>query len=204
MKFFLRQILPMAMIAAVASLLFSVPLASPARAAALNPAQVEKFMGTLPDLKALSDEMQQAGKGDALDEAAAPHPGQIGGFEPYTNSLKALKSKFPADYRKLGDLVHQHGFMSQDDWADTGNRVMLAYMALKLEAQPPETLKAMQDLPVGTLNKMPPEARAQFEQSRALMQAAQKVSSADKDAMRPYVAQFDEWANQAAAEQGGQ
>jgi hypothetical protein len=36
------------------------------------------------------------------------------------------------------------------------------------------------------------------------MQAAQKVSSADKDAMRPYVAQFDEWANQAAAEQGGQ
>jgi hypothetical protein len=185
---------------AIAASLAFAPF-SPARAqTALTAGNVKSFIDTLPDLKAFSDTLEQSGKSDTLSEAFQANAA-AGDFSPYTTGVSALKEKFPADYAQLGTLVAKHGFSSQEDWAETGNSVMKAYMAIKMEGEGGKAAAAMQAMSPEMLDKLPPQARAQIEASKKLMASAAAVPASDKDAMRPYVGQFEDWAKKAGEEE---
>jgi hypothetical protein len=121
-------------------------------------------------------------------------------FSPYTAGIASLKEKFPADYTQLAGIVGKHGFSSAETWAATGNEVVKSYMALKMENLGPAGSAMMQNLSPDMLAKLPPEAREQVERSKKMMDSAAAVPAANKEAMRPYMSEFEGWAQKAAAE----
>ena len=57
---------------------------------------------------------------------------------PFTNGVAAARSAGVAG--EVSGLVEPHGF-SLDEWGETGDRVMRAYIALQMESQPDMTAK---------------------------------------------------------------
>ncbi|MEX0645797.1 MAG: hypothetical protein WD076_10830, partial [Parvularculaceae bacterium] len=100
----------------------------------LTEADVTSFISTLDAANAFGDELDAAGKTDALEVAMQPTAGDA--FKPYSNAVAAMKTKYPGDYAQLGAIVSPHGF-SADDWAATGDRVITAYFAVKMDRENP-------------------------------------------------------------------
>ena len=86
------------------------------------------------------------------------------------------------------------GFTSATSWANTGDQVVLAYGAVKVSAESPEMLalsqqgKAQRDMLLQTL---PPQQREQLRQALTIADALAQVSGADREAVRPYIAELD-------------
>ena len=157
--------------------------AAPAFAEApLSDDQVKRFVATLAPVEEFGDKLDHDGKLDDLDKKT-PAFGEE--FRPYKNAIAALKRDHPADYAALGALLKPHGF-SQDQWAATGDRVMLAYMALRMEQENPDYEKQMAGMDKSMLNQMPPQMRAQIEGALAMVETVKKAPAADKAAVKPH------------------
>jgi hypothetical protein len=198
MKFIPR----IAAIALVSMTAFSfAPVKAMAADVALTEALIKQFMATMPDIQAFSTGMEKSGKGAALEEAFKANAANAGSnLTPYSAGIASLKEKFPADYAQLAGIVGKHGFSSAESWADTGNEVIKSYMALKMENMGPAATAMMQNMSPDMLAKLPPEARAQVEKSKKMMDEAAAVPAAEKEAMRPHMSEFENWAQKAAAE----
>ena len=186
-----------------AILFFVIVLAAfsgPASAAqTLSADQVKQFVEAMPEIMAFSDGMKREGKDAILQTAILPGPGSQD-FAPYRHGLVALKEKFPADYGKLGKIVGRHGFPSQENWAETADGVMLSYMAVKMIEDAPNGMAAMeQEMNAEMMASLPPEAKAQMEQLKAMMQAVRSVPAENRDAVRPFVPEIDQWGRPTAS-----
>ncbi len=153
----------------------------------LTDAKIKNFIASMEGVKALGQELDAAGKTQALEIDALPKAGEE--FRPYTKSVAALKAKHPDDHRRLAALVKEHGF-SVDSWAETGDRVMVAYVAEKA-AERPESLAHAQAMDPAMLSMVPPEMRAQMEGVMAMMEAVKNAPAADRAALRPHMAALD-------------
>lgn len=145
--------------------------------------QVTRFVATLQPVEEFGDRLDDEGKMNEFDDRA-PVPGKE--FHPYSDGVATLKKAHPADYARLGDLLKPHGF-SQDQWAATGDRVMLAYMAIRMEKENPDYDKQMAKMDPAMLAQMPAPMRAQMEGVMAMIETVKKAPAADKAAVKPHV-----------------
>jgi len=96
-------------------------------------------------------------------------------------------------YEDLEDLVQEHGFSSVEAWAQTGDQVMEAWMALEMENQPAGMMEQMQASmeQIENAPHLTPEQKAEL---KAMMQGSlkgfeslDKVPESSKAVVKPYV-----------------
>ncbi len=164
----------------------------PLLAAALGPQQVEAYLSSMDEVKQLGERMQAAGQGDFLAREVRPQAGEA--FDPHQRAVRALKREYADRYAQLNQIVQQRGFTSPESWALVGDRVVLAYGAIKAESESPDMLqlaRQMQGVDPQMLNLLPPEQRVQVEQALAIAKALARVPEADKHQVRPHIARLD-------------
>lgn len=150
--------------------------------------QAKRFVASLPAVDTLGDEWQAEGKTEQLMVDTAPKAGE--GFKPYSSATAALAKNYPSDHAQLAKTVKGHGF-SIEDWGVVGDRVMAAYIAIKLEEADPQAMAMMEGMDTSMLEMMPPEMRAELERSFAMMETAKNASDADKQAVATVKAELD-------------
>jgi len=171
--------------AVIAVTFFTAPSAL---AADLKPAQVESFVGSMEDVRAFAIALAEEGKDDIFDGEDAHED-----FSPYLNGVKTLKEQSSADYKRFGAITKQHGFASQESWAETGDRVMLSYIAIKAEEANPDYAEMPTDIDPEMLAQLPPDAQAHIATTMKMMAKVQKTSETDKNAVKPFLPQIESW-----------
>ena len=156
--------------------------------APLTDADVTSFISTLDAANAFGDELDADGKTDALEVAMEPKPGEA--FKPYSNAVAAMKTKYPTDYVRLGAIVSPLGF-SADNWAATGDRVISAYFAVRMERDNPGAAAQMAAMDPALLARLPAAHRADFEALKALVATSAAVSPEDRAAVEPHMDALD-------------
>lgn len=166
-------------------------------AEAITAAQAGQFVSAIPQIEAFSTKLEQSGKNKILEDAVKPKPGETQ-LSPYTKGVAVMKAQLPEEYNELGTIVTAHGFPSQEGWAVVGDNVMQSYMAIKMEGQNQEAVKAMAAMTPEQKAGLPPQAQAQIEQAVNMMKLLETVPSGNKEAVRPHIASIDQWLQEAA------
>ncbi|MEZ5914961.1 MAG: hypothetical protein R3C42_04970 [Parvularculaceae bacterium] len=173
-------------LAAAFALFFAV---SPALAEApLSDDQVTRFIATLRPVEEMGKRLEAEGK---IAETFGEEKPTLGSeFKPYSKGVASLKRDYPGEYAALGGALKPHGF-SQDEWAATGDRVMRAYIAVKLEKENPDYEKQMAAMDPSMLSQLPPQMRAQIEGAFAMIETVKSTPATDKAAVKPHVAAIE-------------
>lgn len=100
------------------------------------------FVETLAPVQAFGDSLEKEGKLNVLVGGGATVDGA---FEPYSASVAALKAQWPTDFSRLEAVVNPHGF-TPEEWGAVGDRMMAAYMALRIERDEPGALAALEPM----------------------------------------------------------
>jgi hypothetical protein len=160
---------------------------------ALTEDQAKRFVKTLPALDEFGKELEKKEEAGKINFDAQPKAGEP--FKPYSNAVKILKAESPADHQRLASLVKPHGF-SATQWGDVGDRVMIAYMALKMQEEDPRTMQMMEGMDKSMMDMMPPEMKAQMEAAFAMMETVKNAPEADKQAVSSVKADLDAYMEQ--------
>jgi hypothetical protein len=176
----------------------------------LTQQDVQRFLQSMPDVEKLGekygdddkakgmgamtsrDQMRSMGAGanmappskELLERAAVP----------LTSSLAAMRGN--DGYEEMVATVKRHGFSSVEEWATIGDRSIRAYAALQMEDQAPKVEAQMKEMRENLAKSgMPPaqqEAMLQMMNSSAeVMNTFADVPAADKQAVKPFSAQFE-------------
>lgn len=163
-----------------------------ASSAPLEPARIEAYLKTLVEVRQFGERLQAEGKGDFIVREITPRAGES--FDPHRRAVEALRREQPADYAALAQRLHRYQFTSPNSWALLGDRVVLAYGAVKVESESPEVLllaQQMQGVDPAMLQLLPPQSRVEVEQALLIAQALARVPTQDKQTVRPYIARLD-------------
>ena len=150
--------------------------------------QAKRFAATLPALEVLKEEMEAEGKNEQLAIETTPKAGEA--FKPYSTAVATLNKDFPAEHAKLAKAVKPHGF-TPAQWGSVGDRVMIAYMAVKMQEQDPKSMAMMDGMDKSMLDMVPPEMRAQLEGTFAMMETVKNAPEADKKVVKSIKADLD-------------
>lgn len=159
----------------------------------LGQTSIEAYIKSLEQVGQLGERLRAQGKQSFLEREISPRSGET--FDPHARGVRALQRESVDDYNELSSIVRQHGFTSAESWALIGDRVVLAYGAIKAEAESPEILllaQQMQNMNPQMLQLMPPELRVQMEQAVSIARTLALVSTADKNSVRPYIGKLDQ------------
>lgn len=167
---------------------------------ALTVDAAKRFVASLDSVKTLAEDFEESGKAEALQFDAMPKAGEP--FKPYSKSIAALKDKYPADYSKLQSSVKPHGF-NAEEWGAVGDRVMVAYLARKMEKENPDAMAQMAQMDPNMLNMMPPEMKAQVMQAKAMLEAVAAAPAEDKKAVAEVEDELDAFMEDEAAAHSG-
>lgn len=171
------------------SLLFVSPLGL---AQTLEADTVEAFIESLDPVtryaQGLDDEVTEG----VLGADVIPQPGEP--LQPYTRSLEYLREEQGEAYEAMGELVEEQGFDSLEEWAATGDRVMVAWLALQMEGNDVGPISPEM------LEQVPPQMRPQIERMLAMMEAVRNAPPEDIEAVRPFAARLQDY----MSEQGNQ
>lgn len=137
----------------------------------------KRFVASLESVKTFGEELEAKGEAEQLLFDAKPKAGEA--FKPYSKSVAGLKAKYPAEYSKLQSAVKPHGF-GAEEWGAVGDRVIIAYLARKMDKENPDAMAQMQAMDPSMLDMMPPEIKTQIEQARAMMETVAAAPPADK------------------------
>jgi len=174
--------------AAAAALLIAAGVAHAADDAPLTEDIAMRFVETLEPTMALGDELEASGGGEALKIKNNPKKGEP--FKPYSSAVDAMKKELPNAHKKLDKIVNAQGFTAES-WGNAGDRVIAAYIAHKMDVESPGAIAQMRAMDPSLLAQMPPNIRAQFESSLAMVEAIENVSDADKKAILPSLAALE-------------
>jgi len=150
---------------------------------------IQHFMNAMKPLKKLG-EKHDIGNSDHT--AAAAMSGHE--FTPMTNSLKEIKAH--KAYGEFQSIIKSAGFSSAEQWANIGDRIMRAYMSLKITAEmTPERKKIIQKS-IQEIKKneyLTPTVKEQLlksmNQSLLIPNSSDK---ADTDMLKPYLTKLDQ------------
>ncbi len=152
--------------------------------------QAKRFVATLAAVDALGDSLEAEGKIENLRIEQRPTAGEP--FLPYSNAVSVLKEKYPSDHVKLADAVKGHGF-STTEWGHVGDRVMIAYLALRMQEEDPDSMEMMAGMDKSMLDMVPPELRAQLESTFAMMETVKNAPESDKKAVAVVKSDLDKF-----------
>ena len=165
-------------------------LASPVHA--LTDDQVVRFIASMQEMRTIADRFQDtdrlvAGPGSS-DEARQRVE------SPFSSSLSDMRRTDGFD-DMLG-IMKKHGFTSEEQWAEIGDRVIRAYAAVRMAEQAPQLDKKMADALKQLEESSMPEAqkemmREMMRTSNQVLEVYADVPEADKDAVRPHIAALE-------------
>ncbi|MHA7872693.1 MAG: hypothetical protein ACX939_10115 [Hyphococcus sp.] len=158
--------------------------------APLTEDQAKRFVASLASVEALGEELEAEGKTNEMQIERQPIAGEA--FKPYSNAVMILKEKHPSDHARLAKKVKAHGF-STDEWGHVGDRVMVAYLALKMQEEDPRSLQMMEGMDASMMEMVPPEMRAQLESTFAMMETVKNAPDADKEAVAAVKDDLDDY-----------
>lgn len=161
-------------------------------AAVLEKQQVDAYLDTLDEVKQLGERMKSSGLGAFLEREIMPRAGEA--FDPHQRAVMALKREHADQHQALMRIVQRRGFISPESWALVGDRVVLAYGAIKVESESPAILqlaRQMQGADPQFMQLLPPEQRFQVEQAMLIAKVLSRVPEADKQQVRPHIARLD-------------
>jgi hypothetical protein len=171
-------------------LLIALPLK--AESVRMEATAIEAYISSLPDVEALGARLEASGRVSGWFEEMTPLPGLP--FNPHQQAVARLVEQEPAFHYELNKTVISHGFTSAQRWAEIGDRVILAYGALKAERENPalwQLATRYQQLPPEMLSRWSAEAREQVIQALAIVRAFDTSPAQDKLSVAPYVSRLD-------------
>ncbi len=168
-------------------LVLALGFAGTGQAAALTADDIDRFIESLPDAIELGEEFEAQGLGEAL--MAETLVDESGAFTPYTSGLTVLKTESASAYSRVEELAAKHDFRSAEDWAAVGDRVVLAYMAVRM---PPEAFEMMAQITPDMRANLPPQMQEQMANAMAMSKAIKAVPEADTAMIMPFADRLDE------------
>ena len=174
----------------VVSLLLTLLQAAHA-AEQLTGSMVGQFIKTMNDLRQIAaryDEPDQLGEigsmSEAMERAAAP----------FSSSLSTMREY--QGYAEFESAISAAGFASIEQWAGVGDRVIIAYGAIKMSERAPDLdiqmAQAMQKLENSGMSEAQKQMmREMMQSSSRAVQAYTDAPQADKDAVMPFIAELE-------------
>jgi len=175
--------------ALAAFVLVVVPAAAVDKVKPLTESEIDNFISAMPATQEVGEKMQAEGVEIDWVDQMAPKAGEE--FRPYSKSLSVLKEEQPARVKELSSAVKPHGFSSAEDWAETGDKAMKAYIAVTMERENPQGFQMPAEMTPEMLAMVPPQMRAQIEAAMAMMAAVEATPEPDRVAMRKKYDSFD-------------
>ncbi len=150
-----------------------------AQAFTLTTDMASRFADSLPAAEALGSELRDQGIGEQLiTPEDLLNADEIG---PYVMAVGKLREVSGSGYQQLSSLASANGFSGAENWAQVGDRVMLAYLALRSSGE----MAQMGAMNEQMLSMMPPQAQAKIRGVMRFAKAVQAVPQADKEAVSP-------------------
>lgn len=154
----------------------------------LSDRTITNFIASLSELNTMEEEFEVLTEDlDHSDDAPA-----MPDFEHIVSSSLREVRGHPA-YDKLAGVVKRYGFNTPELWAQVGDRIFRAWMAIEMDTQESGTNQEMMDA-LAELENNPDIPQAQKEQMKAMlggtllaMQQASNAPQADVNAVRPHV-----------------
>ena len=185
----------------LAALLASASLVSAAAAQSFTGQDVERFLDLANAMQEIGDkypddEMSMALRADLEEAGGQGLPGLLddeGRLAIFETIVEALEQpgEGPAE-KDMRKAVKEAGFKSLPAFADKGDAMMMAFMALMFEEEGGGAAMAeMADLDPSMMAMMPPQMREQIDAMMKMAAAVDQVPAADIDTMRPYRARFE-------------
>lgn len=176
--------------ATLAALVGFILWAVPALAADLTTERASRFVETLKPVSELGQRLEAEGKNNSFSFDPMPKEGET--FQPYTKAVEALAGHMPAHHAELKSIVKKQGF-TPAEWGETGDRVMMAYIAAKMEKEEPGAMAQLQAMDPAMLDMMPPQVKEQMANMMAMMKTVEAVPAADKAAIEPVIPALEEF-----------
>ncbi|GGY61348.1 hypothetical protein [Marinobacter zhanjiangensis] len=157
-----------------------------AQAETLTSTRIQSFLDTRDDLAGFDDDypgLQQASE-EIRDMTS-----------PLSSAIPALE-QFPEARKHLEKTVTEHGFDSVEDWANVGDRIILAQIAISMQDMSAEERAMSEEMMSADYGEDMPEymkerAREMAAGARAMRSAAEAVPPEDIEAVRPFMNQLD-------------
>ena len=175
--------------------LLVVPLmAVYAHGASLTDAQVKRFVASMEEVQQLFDEYDDLHE---MDDDFDDFDGEIDMTFPENPMSDAIaEMRGHAVYNRLQGVVRKHGFSNVEQWAGTGDKVMMAFYSLLMEEAHPEAVAEMQAA-LREIDDNPYMGEAQKQEMRKMMESAMSHMShlmdapaADKAVVRPHMSEL--------------
>lgn len=168
------------------AILFGLMFSGLTQAASLTEDQVQSFIDSMHDTEKLREEFPE------LDTEMEPENQDMS--RPISSSLSTLDD-VPEARDRLEEIVEDHGFDNIEQWADIGDRVFIATMAISIQDMPPEQRKMVESMANPDIDPEAHEAtqRGMNEMAskmREMLAAADHASPEDIETVRPHVDQF--------------
>ena len=158
---------------------------------------VQHFMNAMKPLQELGTKYDFIENSDKAMRNQNPMANQnLSDFSPMTRSLKEIKGH--EAYGEFEYIIRNAGFSSPQQWANVGDRVMKAYMSLKMIADiTPEKIQEMK-VSIEDIKKneyLSPEIKKQLLNSMTQMMVMTtnipKTTKADQETLKPYLAKLE-------------
>ncbi|MGM0569155.1 hypothetical protein [Marinobacter sp.] len=180
----------------VQALMLALVLPALACGEPLSGARVERFVESLRVLQADEHFLRAIEQGQQVRGMAATVPGSM----MVSESLVALRRASSQDNRELeammGRIAREHGFNDTEDWADAGDRILLALMSLGLEEPAPALLQRLDriEAELHDSDHFSDDQKVRMARmlsaSRKRVEQAGDVSQQDRAAVEPYVGEL--------------
>lgn len=196
---------------AVFALVLSSGISAAESSTPLTQENIQRFLQSMPDVQKLGEKFSDDEKGDPLAAMATRDQMTMQGgafgmappskeqleraVAPLTSSLSSMRVH--SGYDEMVAAVKRHGFNSVEEWATIGDRSIRAYAALQMETEAPELKAQMAEMKASLEKSGMPAAQQEamlkmMDSSVEVMQAFADVSDADKKAVEPFAAQFEQ------------
>ncbi|MFN3880225.1 MAG: hypothetical protein ACK4L8_02200 [Nitrincola lacisaponensis] len=159
----------------------------------IEQATIEAYISSLPDVDALGQRVEASGQVDQWFVELVPMPGMP--FNPHQQAVERIAQYAPAYHAELNKIVIGYGFTSVQRWAEMGDRVLLAYAAVKAEQENPTLWQlASQEytqVPAEMVRMLPENLKDEVNQALTITRALVLAPRADRYAIAPYMTQLD-------------
>ena len=172
---------------ATLALAFLAPLAM---GQTLTTDRASDFIDSLEEVETYSESLDEDMRTGLMDMDIVPENGIP--FAPYEQAVGYLENQYPAVYEDLGEIVSEYNFDTLQDWAETGDRVAIAFIALQMEDA---DTSAMDKMTPEMLEQVPAQMRPQIEMVMAMLETIESAPPENIDAIRPLMDRLEQYLN---------
>ncbi|MCF6216035.1 MAG: hypothetical protein L3J58_07665 [Emcibacter sp.] len=175
----------------IAIIIFFGSLVSAHAETPLNGKDIQHFMNAMKPLQKLGEKYNID-----EDDNMPMEQGDMNSFSPMTSSLEKIRTHEAFDEFK--SIIFDAGFSSVEQWANVGDRIMRAFMSLKMTSEITPEIRQQIQKSLAEIKKsdyLSPEVKQQLitsmNHSLALGKNMSPDDKADIDTVKPYLAKLE-------------